>query len=72
MTKMYAAVDKLDGSDSVFILNKMGVLVYARTSQNIEHQVEAAQILEQITPPYLYSNVESFNDALGLTLIAEW
>lgn len=72
MTKMYSAVDKVDGTDSIFILNKSGVLVYRRDPQNVEHQIEAAQILEQITPPYLYSDIERFNDAIGLTLVAEW
>lgn len=73
MTILYSAVDKTDGVESIFLVNTLGVLVAARgTVADAREEIRAAKLLEQITPPFMYSDIERMDDALGLTLIGNW
>ncbi|BDU12109.1 hypothetical protein [Escherichia phage phiWec179] len=74
MTKLYVAIDKVDGVESLFLLNDHGVLTMERGFHiDVEDEVRAAKVLEQITPPYLYSPTERMSQfALNPQLIGEW
>lgn len=71
MTKLYRAVDKMNGKDSLFMINELGVNISSwfdfqpeteniKSCKNVEHNVP-------------YRTIEEFKKrAINPVLIAEW
>lgn len=69
MTKLYKAVDKLDNTFSVFMVNEKGVAVSNHTGSD-EDEIEMNKGIESYAS---YSPISRFHsDAINPVLIAEW
>lgn len=69
MTKLYKAVDKLDGMMSCFLVNNQGVVISCH-SGNDNLEIEMHKRSEN---NFAYDSVENFNErAIDPVLIAEW
>lgn len=71
MSKLYRAVDKMDGKDSLFMMNELGVNISSWFDfQSETENIESCKNVEYIVS---YSTIEDFkNRAINPVLIAEW
>lgn len=68
MAKLYKAIDKLDGRESVFLVTDFGVAT-SFFSRSIEDEIDLAKLTED---SQMYVDIERFSDAINPELIAEW
>lgn len=69
MTKLYKAVDKLNGKMSCFLVNNQGVVISSHCG-NDDSEIEMHKESEN---DLIYDDVEEFkNRAIDPVLIAEW
>nr|DAI72814.1 MAG TPA: hypothetical protein [Caudoviricetes sp.] len=69
MTKLYKAVDKLDGMMSCFLVNNQGVAIsdYCRSDDS------EIKMHKECENGFIYRSIEEFKErAIDPVLIAEW
>ena len=67
--KLYRAVDKMDGADSMFLVYDNEEVAVAGWAFSDSEEV---QLVKQCTGDYLRSSARRFKDAIDPVLIMEW
>ena len=71
MTQLYRAIDKLDGRDSLFMVNEQGVNI-STWFQHLDEK-ENVRLCKDAEPIMYYDDIVEFSwRAIDLVLIAEW
>lgn len=68
--KLYKAVDKLDNTESMFLLYEYGKVAVSYWGELPD--ADKVEMVKGMVSDYLRQPAERFNDAIDPVLIAEW